>query len=337
MLYKKHYQERIPSEGEGRRQRYRVGAVQVFRDLKKERMSKRAARQGKSTRQEQEAAPSLLTLTDIGQQTGISYPTLQRYVRLFGARIPSKGEGRKRRYHPSAVAVFQKLRAESKPGRKSKEEPAPPELLTLSAIGRLTGISGPTLQRYLKLEGELIPHEGEGRKRRYYPEAVAVFQELRSRSRRGPRAKGTAAEVPAPAVDDSPGEASAVDDSRDAVAAVDGSGGDAAPAPLVDDSGDGAARVAASDGDLPPAATPAVDDSGDDSSGAAVPAVDDSDVKAPEAAAATVDDTSGETPAAAAPAVLDSTDLEARLQALEDQVRLVLEKLEQPVTITLSR
>ena len=156
-----------------------------------------------------------MTLSSIGQQTGISYPTLQRYVRLFGDRIPHEGEGRKRRYHPDSVAVFRELRAESKPGRKPKAAPAAkaparkkrkaraaakpaaaaPKLLTLTAIGQQTGISGPTLQRYLKLYGDRIPHEGEGRKRRYHPEAVAVFRELRSRSRRGrkPKAKVAAA------------------------------------------------------------------------------------------------------------------------------------------------
>jgi len=354
MLYKKHYQERIPSEGAGRRQRYRVGAVQVFRDLKKERMSKRVARRGKSTRQEPEADPSPLTLTSISKQTGISYPTLQRYVRLFGERIPSAGEGRKRRYHPSAVAVFRELRAQSKPGRKPKEEPPSPELLTLSAIGRLTGISGPTLQRYLKLHGEWIPCVGEGRKRRYYPQAVAVFQDLRSRSRRGPRARSTAGEAPAPPETAAPAVADPADDAP-VLAEAEATTPDDAPeaaAPSVDDSGDDALATASavddSGDDAPEASARVVDDSGDD-----VPAVADSDGDVPAAAPPAVDESSGgdsgdedtlvaaasgaDAPAATAPAVLDSTDIEARLRALEDQVRLVLEKLEQPITITLNR
>jgi len=118
------------------------------------------------------------------------------------------------------VAVFRELRVESKPGRKpkaapaaksparkkpparkkrkaraAKAQPAAPKLLTLTAVGKQTGISGPTLQRYLKLYGDRIPHEGEGRKRRYHPEAVAVFNEIRSQSRRGrkPKAKVAAA------------------------------------------------------------------------------------------------------------------------------------------------
>ncbi len=217
--YKKLHQDRIPSEGEGRRQRYPVAAVKMFKDLKKEGVSKRGAagRKGSPAKPAKAAAagPALLTLSSISGQTGISYPTLQRYVKLFGDRIPHEGEGRKRRYHPDSVAVFRQLRAESKPGRKPKAKPATApkaparkrrarakaapasapaqKLLTLTAIGKETGISGPTLQRYIKLHLDRIPHEGEGRKRRYRPEAVAVFREIRSQSKRGRKPKAKAA------------------------------------------------------------------------------------------------------------------------------------------------
>ena len=220
LRYKKLYQDRISSEGTGRRQRYPVAAVREFKALKSERSTKRrgkkkAATQAAGTQAKAAAGgPSLLTLSSISQQTKISYPTLQRYVRLFGDRIPHEGEGRKRRYHPDSVAVFRELRAQSKPGRKpkaapaaksparkkrktraAKAQPAAPKLLTLTAVGKQTGISGPTLQRYLKLYGDRIPHEGEGRKRRYHPEAVAVFNEIRSQSRRGRKPKAKVAKV----------------------------------------------------------------------------------------------------------------------------------------------
>jgi DNA-binding transcriptional MerR regulator len=215
--YKKLYPDRIPAEGEGRKQRYPAAAVKVFNALKKERVSKRGGSGRKpSPKRPAKAAASgaaLLTLTSISEQTGISYPTLQRYVKLFGGRIPHEGAGRKRRYHPDSVAVFRQLRAESKPGRKPKAEAAAkaakapatkkrkarakaaprsapgPKLLTLTAIGQQTGISSPTLQRYVKLHGDRIPHEGQGRKRRYHPEAVAVFREIRSKSKRGRKPK----------------------------------------------------------------------------------------------------------------------------------------------------
>ncbi len=228
LRYKKLYQDRISSEGTGRGQRYPVAAVREFKAFRQERSTKRrgAGRKTKAAAQpaggrtkDAPGAPSLLTLSSISEQTGISYPTLQRYVRLFGDRIPHEGKGRKRRYHPDSVAVFRELRAESKAGRKPKAAPAAkapatkkrkaraaaqpaadaPKLLTLAAIGRRTGISGPTLQRYIKLYSDRIPHEGEGRKRRYHPEAVAVFREIRSRSKRGRKPKSrVAAEVRTP-------------------------------------------------------------------------------------------------------------------------------------------
>jgi hypothetical protein len=60
----------------------------------------------------------LLSLLDIAEETGISYPTLRNYVIKFGDQIPSVGSGRTTRYPRQAVKVFQRLRKESRPGRK---------------------------------------------------------------------------------------------------------------------------------------------------------------------------------------------------------------------------
>lgn len=60
----------------------------------------------------------LLSLSDIAEETGISYATLRNYVIKFGDEIPSEGIGRDTRYPRQAVKVFQRLRKESKPGRK---------------------------------------------------------------------------------------------------------------------------------------------------------------------------------------------------------------------------
>ncbi len=57
------------------------------------------------------------------------------------------------------------------------------ELLTLTEISRRTKISYPTCITYIKRHLERIPHVGTGRGRRYLPEAVAVFRELRQQSR----------------------------------------------------------------------------------------------------------------------------------------------------------
>ena len=67
----------------------------------------------------------LLSLVSIADETGISYATLRNYALKHGEEIPSEGEGRNTRYPRSAVKVFQRLRRESKPGRKPKSASAP--------------------------------------------------------------------------------------------------------------------------------------------------------------------------------------------------------------------
>ena len=143
--YKKLYQDRIPSSGAGRTQRYPEDALDVFRQLKDENMGKRGrprknaspdartVKRPKSSSRVRRAAAmaaakkaeraggssdSLLTLKQIEGLTGISYPTLLRYVKTSLKRIPHKGTGRKRRYLPEAVGVFKTLREESRRGRK---------------------------------------------------------------------------------------------------------------------------------------------------------------------------------------------------------------------------
>lgn len=56
---------------------------------------------------------ALLTLSEVHVRTGISMPTLQRYKKLYQARIPSVGRGRKQRYPQSALAVFESLKTEN--------------------------------------------------------------------------------------------------------------------------------------------------------------------------------------------------------------------------------
>lgn len=67
----------------------------------------------------------LLSLVSIADETGISYATLRNYALKYADEIPSEGEGRNTRYPRSAVKVFQRLRKESKPGRKPKSASAP--------------------------------------------------------------------------------------------------------------------------------------------------------------------------------------------------------------------
>ncbi len=134
--YKKNYQDRIPSVGKGRRQRYPEEALEVFEQIKKENVKRRGrppkktpakggAKRGRPAKQPAAARgkgkEGLLTLTKIAEETGISYPTLVRYVKLYEDRIPHEGKGRSRRYHPEAVGVFKQLRSESPRGRRKKK------------------------------------------------------------------------------------------------------------------------------------------------------------------------------------------------------------------------
>lgn len=130
--YKKSYQDRIPSVGEGRTQRYPEEAAEVFKQIKKENVKRRGRPPKKGSGAKKKSAPKkktekkgsdeLLTLTKIAEETGISYPTLSRYVKLHKDRIPHEGKGRKRRYHPEAIEVFQEIYAESPRGRKKKKK-----------------------------------------------------------------------------------------------------------------------------------------------------------------------------------------------------------------------
>jgi DNA-binding transcriptional MerR regulator len=126
--YKKEFQDRLPTVGEGRMQRYPLESLPVFEQIKKENIKKRGRpRKGSKGREKAKKPPAseparadLLTLTEVGERTGISYPTLVRYVKLHGNEIPYEGEGRRKRYHPEAVEVFNRLRSESGRGRKRK-------------------------------------------------------------------------------------------------------------------------------------------------------------------------------------------------------------------------
>ncbi|MEM6793989.1 MAG: hypothetical protein AAF725_08390 [Acidobacteriota bacterium] len=164
-----------------------------------------------------ESGEKLLTLTEVSNRTNISMPTLQRYKKQYQDQIPSEGTGRTQRYPEEALEIFVQLKNENmkKRGRPRKNKaveekpkavrraPAPKAaapakaqesgdgLLTLKEIGEATSISYPTLLRYVKANLARIPHTGEGRSRKYPPEAIDVFRTLRQESRRGRKAART--------------------------------------------------------------------------------------------------------------------------------------------------
>src|SRR4051812_17367588 len=79
------------------------------------------------TRRTDTAEDKLFTLSEISQKSGISMPTLQRYKKLYQARIPSVGKGRKQRYPESALPVFDEIKNENvgRRGRPRKDASAP--------------------------------------------------------------------------------------------------------------------------------------------------------------------------------------------------------------------
>jgi len=138
--YKKEYQRRLETVGKGRTQRYKVESLETFKQIKTENLKKRgrprksAAPEVAKPAVEAKAAPEgLISLSEIGRRTSISYPTLLRYVRLHGRKIPSHGTGRKRRFPVAAVAVFSQLRKESRRGRR-KGSPAKKAVAAASGL-----------------------------------------------------------------------------------------------------------------------------------------------------------------------------------------------------------
>lgn len=122
--YKRNHQGRIPAVGKGRKQRYPEAALAVFEEIKQENLQRRGrpAKRGGSRKKRAKASAAgkdgLISLAEISRRTKISYPTLLRYQKLYGDRIPSHGSGRKRRYPEEAIAVFEEIRAGSRRGRR---------------------------------------------------------------------------------------------------------------------------------------------------------------------------------------------------------------------------
>ena len=176
--------------------------------------ARRRARKRAGGAKPRAATSGLLTLTEVAKRTGISMPTLQRYKKEYQSRLASVGKGRTQRYKPESVKVFEEIKKENlkKRGRPRKSAAAKrvkrarpasatssEGLISLSEIGRRTGISYPTLLRYVRLYGSQIPSQGTGRKRRFPPSAVPVFKKLRQQSRRGRRKGSGAKKAPAAA------------------------------------------------------------------------------------------------------------------------------------------
>jgi predicted DNA-binding transcriptional regulator AlpA len=193
--YKKMYQDRIPSAGQGRKQRYPESALPVFDEIKTENAGKRGRprKDASAPRPERPAASK--------RRPGRPARAAKPAVAAAPAKRPGRPPGRPKK----AVAAAPRAAAAAKrsPGRPRKNAapagrgPGRPQkssgLLTLTQISETTGISYPTLVRYVRIHADQLPSEGKGRARRFHPQAVDVFRQLRSESGRGGRKKGSGA------------------------------------------------------------------------------------------------------------------------------------------------
>ena len=186
--YKKMYQDRIPAEGKGRKQRYPESALPVFDQIREENLGRR----GRPRKNPDEPRAARPTQSTRGRKAGAAKAAGTEASRGRGRKAaataaPAAGRGRGGRKAAGAGAGAAAKATGTKRGN----------LMTLTQISEQTGISYPTLVRYVRMHEDRLPHEGKGRGRRFYPEAVNVFKQLRQESGRGGRKPAAAAAAPA--------------------------------------------------------------------------------------------------------------------------------------------
>jgi hypothetical protein len=220
--YKKAYQSRIPSVGTGRKQRYPDSALPVFHDLR----SENAGRRGRPRKNAAGAGAAAAGRRRAGARSGRAAGRAAAPAPRAGARgrraAGAAGATGARRSARGGVRTAARRTAAPAPARRGRPAGRPPgrpaapsgrgrgargaasagaersgKLLTLTQISETTGISYPTLVRYVRLYSDRLPHAGKGRARRFYPEAVEVFRTLRQESGRGGRRRGATAGRPA--------------------------------------------------------------------------------------------------------------------------------------------
>jgi hypothetical protein len=203
--YKKTYQDRIPAEGQGRKQRYPESSLPVFDEIRSENAGKRgrprknpdAPRPERPTASKRRGRPpAAATAAKRGRPAAAAKAskTPARAAKSGNAAKTAAKRGRKAAAAAAAPARRGRPpgRANQKPAAKSGSQKSG-NLLTLTQISDTTSISYPTLVRYVRLHGDRLPSEGKGRARRFYPQAVDVFRQLRQESGRGGRKKGSGA------------------------------------------------------------------------------------------------------------------------------------------------
>jgi predicted DNA-binding transcriptional regulator AlpA len=203
--YKKMYQDRIPAQGSGRKQRYPESALPVFDEIRNENLGRR----GRPRKDPNAPRPERATGSSRGRKAGAKATKSAAKKEAPAAR----GRGRKATASKRQAAPAPAAAARGGRGRKAAAGGGRGNLMTLTQISEQTGISYPTLVRYVRMHEDRLPHEGKGRGRRFYPEAVGVFRQLREESGRGGR-KPAAAKRGRPAASATRGRAAAASSAR---------------------------------------------------------------------------------------------------------------------------
>jgi hypothetical protein len=184
--YKKMYQDRIPSVGQGRKQRYPESALPVFDEIKVENAGKRGRPRKDASAPRAERPAASKRGPGRPARAAKAAPAGRRGRKPAAATAAPRGAAAKRAGGRKAAGSGRG------PGRPAKSSGSG-NLMTLTQISETTGISYPTLVRYVRMHADRLPSEGKGRARRFYPQAVDVFRQLRSESGRGGRKKGSGA------------------------------------------------------------------------------------------------------------------------------------------------
>ena len=180
LRYKREYPDQIPSQGSGSQQRFPEQAFDIFIELHRKESEQR----------------------DLPRRGGfglLSLPRLRRNREAPATEAPAEDPAEEQAGN-QAEAADEPRAAAAKPAETPAPDDAPvapatprsgAATLTLKAISEELGIAYPTIARYATKHEARIPHVGEGRKRRFPPEAIEVFRQIRKESKPGrpPKAK----------------------------------------------------------------------------------------------------------------------------------------------------